>query len=46
MLGEVISSAVPNHMNCYDSYNFMAKSNQSSPLSNVFKLTEICILLE
>jgi len=38
MLGEVISTAGPNHMNCCDSYNFMAKFNLSSPLSNVFKI--------
>ena len=37
MLGEVISTAGPNHLNCYGSYNFMAKFNYSSPLSNVFK---------
>jgi len=27
MLGEVISTAGPNNMNCYDRYNFMAKFN-------------------
>ena len=37
MLGEVISTAGPNHMNCCDSYNFMAKF-KSSPLSNAFKV--------
>ena len=37
MLGEVISTAGPNHMNCCDSKNFIAKFNQSSPLSNGFK---------
>jgi len=37
MLGKVISTAGPNHMNYFDSWNFMAKFNQSSPLSNVLK---------
>jgi len=37
MLGEVISTAGPNHMNCCDSYNFKAKFNYSSPLSNAFE---------
>jgi len=37
MLGEVISTAGPNHTDCCDSYNFMAKFNSSSPLSNTFK---------
>ena len=36
MLGEVISTAVPNHMNCYDSKYCMPKF-WSSPLSNGFK---------
>jgi len=38
MLGEVISTAGPNHMNYCDSYNFMAKFNLSSPLSNIFNI--------
>jgi len=37
MLGEVISTAGPNHMNYCDSYNLMPKFNYSSPLSNVFE---------
>jgi len=41
MLGEVISTAGPNHMNFCDSYNFMAKFNLSSPLSNVFKISSL-----
>jgi len=44
MLGEVISTAGPNHMNCCDSYNFMAKFNYSSPLSNVFNILMLYVL--
>jgi len=36
MLGEMISTAGPNHKDCCDSYNFMAKFNSSSQLSNIF----------
>ena len=43
MLGEVISAAGPNHMNCCDSQNFMAKFNQSWPLSNDFNLHSVHI---
>jgi len=36
MLGEVISTAGPNHTNCCDRYNFMAKFNLNLPLSIPF----------
>ena len=39
MLGEVISTAGPDHIYYCDSYNFMSKFNSSSPMSSVFKPT-------
>ena len=44
MTVKVISTEGPNHMNCCDSYNFMAKFNQSSPLSNVFNILRRTII--
>jgi len=41
LLGEVISTAGPNHTNCCDRYNVMAKFKLSSPLSNGFKTENI-----
>jgi len=40
-LGEVISTAGSNHIDCFDSYNFMAKFNYSSPLSIPFKTVSL-----
>jgi len=45
MLGDVISTAGPNHLICCDSYNFMAKFNYSSPLSSSFKDYELRMAL-
>jgi len=46
MTVKVISTEGPNHMNCCDSYNFMAKFNQSSPLSNVFNILRRTIIYQ